>query len=354
MRELWVELDRTMPKHTKEKFLKLSKQLCDVLLVSQQDLDLARSIGAKRIAAVGCGEIKIAESTDEVARLRSSGEKVGFRVSVKSRFEEDLAAKNAEAGANYIIVSCPNWKVIPLENLIAKVHGGSRLIAEVSSAEEAKVALETLELGADGVLLKTTEASEVEKASRYVKVEEQSLALNTAKVVGIKQLKSGARACVDTVDLMQQGEGIIVGCQSSGLFLVQAEVYENPFVESRPFRVNAGAVSLYTLVPGNKTKYLSELKSGDEILVVDRHGKTRVSHIARVKIEWRPLTLVEAEYKGRILKTILQNAETIRLVTGDGSKSVSELKSGDEVLVRFEEGGRHFGELVKEESLIER
>ena len=37
--------------------------------------------------------------------------------------------------------------------------------------------------------------------------------------------------------------------------------------------------------------------------------------------------LVEAEYDGVILRTLLQNAETIRLVTEDGQpKSVAELK----------------------------
>ena len=64
--------------------------------------------------------------------------------------------------------------------------------------------------------------------------------------------------------------------------------------------------------------------------------------------------LVEAEYKERRIKTIVQNAETIHFVTPEGSKSVTELKPGDEVLVHVEEGGRHFGTLVKEETIMER
>jgi 3-dehydroquinate synthase II len=38
----------------------------------------------------------------------------------------------------------------------------------------------------------------------------------------------------------------------------------------------------------------------------------------------------------------------VRLVTPNGSVSVSELKKGDEVLVHFADGGRHFGMPVKE------
>ena len=170
----------------------------------------------------------------------------------------------------------------------------------------------------------------------------------------MKPLGSGARVCIDTCDLMKEGEGMLVGCQSSGLFLVEAEVHETPFVAPRPFRVNAGSIALYVLSSGGKTRYLSELKAGDEVLIVDREGRNRTTNICRVKIEWRPLLLVEAKCQGKTIKTILQNAETIRVVTEEGSKSVSELKPGDKVLVRLEEGGRHFGTLVKEERVIER
>ena len=66
------------------------------------------------------------------------------------------------------------------------------------------------------------------------------------------------------------------------------------------------------------------------------------------------MILVEASIGNRKLTTIVQNAETVRLVTRDGSKSVSEIKLGDGVLVRFEEGGRHFGTKVADEMIIER
>lgn len=46
--------------------------------------------------------------------------------------------------------------------------------------------------------------------------------------------------------------------------------------------------------------------------------------------------------------TVLQNAETVKLVTPDGSVSVNELKKGDEVLAFIEDGGRHFGMSVDE------
>ena len=51
----------------------------------------------------------------------------------------------------------------------------------------------------------------------------------------------------------------------------------------------------YVTVPGGKTSYLSELRSGKEIIVVDQHGLCRTAIVGRVKIESRPLILVEAK-----------------------------------------------------------
>jgi 3-dehydroquinate synthase II len=57
---------------------------------------------------------------------------------------------------------------------------------------------------------------------------------------------------------------------------------------------------------------------------------------------------VEVESEGKRFTTILQNAETIRLCTPAGPVSISELKVGQEVFVRLEQGGRHFGHAIKE------
>jgi 3-dehydroquinate synthase II len=66
------------------------------------------------------------------------------------------------------------------------------------------------------------------------------------------------------------------------------------------------------------------------------------------------MMLVEATVNGQNYSTILQNAETVRLISESSSKSISEIKAGDDVLIRIEEGGRHFGTLVANEMVIER
>ena len=56
-----------------------------------------------------------------------------------------------------------------------------------------------------------------------------------------------------------------------------------------------GPVHAYVAVPGGKTCYLSELRTGREVIVVDQKGKQRTAVVGRVKIEKRPLILVEAK-----------------------------------------------------------
>ena len=112
--------------------------------------------------------------------------------------------------------------------------------------------------------------------------------------------------------------------------------------------------SLKRVLIGEKTRYLSELSSGDPALVVDKDGEARAAVVGRVKIERRPLFYVEAEADGRKISAILQNAETIKLVAADGgSIPVTKLKKGDKVLVREEGHGRHFGTGV-DDTIIEK
>jgi 3-dehydroquinate synthase II len=232
-----------------------------------------------------------------------------------------------------------------------------KILAGVKNVDEAKTAVETLEIGADGVLLDPREKGpeEITKVCEELeKLVGEKLELVPAKVTSVRPVGMGDRVCVDTCSMMSKGEGMLVGSQASGLFLVHSETLPSKFVEPRPFRVNAGAVHAYIRLPEGKTKYLSELRSGDEVLIVNTRGETRSGIVGRLKIERRPLLLIQAEREGEIFRTLAQNAETINFVTKDGKPiPVTELKPGDEVLVYIERVGRHFGVEVAE-TIVER
>jgi 3-dehydroquinate synthase II len=346
MKELWVEIASNASPTERIKLLKIANEHADVVL----DGTNARSQSEGKMHVVLTGF-----NADTIKQLKSQGKQAALKIAIKGKEDENTAVKAAELAVDYMIINCLDWRVIPLENLIARTRGKTKLIAEVANAEDAKLVLETLELGTDGILLKTSNPDELRKAVALVKNGTQKIELVPARVTYVKQISTGARVCVDTCDLMVPGEGMLIGVQAAGFFLVEAEVHENPYVQSRPFRVNAGSLSMYTLESQQKTRYLSELKAGDEVLIVNKNGKTRIGTVGRVKIELRPLILIEAEVEGKKIKTILQNAETIRLVTPKGSKPVTELKNGDEVLTHLAaSGGRHFGVAVPDETVIER
>ncbi|WP_135820520.1 3-dehydroquinate synthase II [Halostella litorea] len=272
-------------------------------------------------------------------------------------FDEDYEAfaEAAAAEADYTIVVGEDWTIIPLENLIARIGSETELIAGVTTAEEAQTAYETLELGADAVLLDSDDPDEIrETVAVRDEAERETLSLESATVLTVERAGSADRVCVDTGSLLDHDEGMLVGSMSRGLVFVHAETAESPYVASRPFRVNAGAVHAYVRTPDGGTKYLSELRSGDEVQVVDTDGNTREAVVGRAKIEQRPMFRVELEAdNGDRFETLIQNAETVKVATEDGRTAVTELAEGDRVRVYYEDTARHFGEAV-EESIIEK
>jgi 3-dehydroquinate synthase II len=265
-------------------------------------------------------------------------------VTLNSSADEPDIVRLAHQGP--VIVTCADWTIIPLENLVAQCRN---LFVEAATVEQAQTFLGVLERGVDGLVITSPGLAEVKQILRLIKESSPSEALVEARIEGIKPLGMGDRVCVDTCTNMGLGEGMLVGNSSAALFLVHAESLENPYVAARPFRVNAGPVHSYIRVPGGKTRYLGELAAGDEVLVVNHSGKTIPAVVGRLKIEKRPLMLVTASHEGKEFSTILQNAETIRLTRPDGEAvSVVQLSPGDKVLVALEEAGRHFGYKVNE------
>jgi 3-dehydroquinate synthase II len=309
----------------------------------------------------GDGTISIPEDLskskdlEKVSNLKRNGKTVAAYVEISSKKHEELASKLGKV-ADYLILLGKDWTVIPLENIIAELQGEDvKIVAAVNNFDEAKLALETLEYGTDGVLIVPDDISQIKKVSELVEtIDSESYELVPATITRVEPVGSGDRVCVDTCSIMNVGEGMLVGSYSKGLFLVHSESLESEYVASRPFRVNAGPVHAYVMTPGNKTRYLSEIETGDEVLTIDKNGNTKNTVVGRVKIEKRPLMLVEAEYDGFTIRTLLQNAETIRLVQDNGNPlSVAILKIGDKVMVYLDKSARHFGMAI-EETIIEK
>jgi 3-dehydroquinate synthase II len=306
----------------------------DAIVVSSENVQKVRDLGLVNIVAEN-GDLKLG---DEV-----------IEIEINNRDDEKKAI--SLGSSKIVIIKTSDWMVIPLENLVSQTKN---IIAYVKDHQEAQLAIEALENGVDGVLLATDDMNEIKRTAKLIKESSEKINLVTAKITQTKQLGLADRVCVDTCTNMIGNQGMLVGNSSSGMFLIRAENIETPYCDPRPFRVNAGAVHAYIRIPDGKTKYLADLKSGDQVLIIDADGKTEVSFVGRSKIERRPMMLVDAEYDEQKISLVLQNAETIRLTKPDGSPiSVTQLKLGDEVLVYTEGAGRHFGVKI-EETIVEK
>jgi 3-dehydroquinate synthase II/3-amino-4-hydroxybenzoic acid synthase len=151
---------------------------------------------------------------------------------------------------------------------------------------------------------------------------------------------------------MKKIEGMIVGCTSNGGLLLSSETHYLPYMELRPFRVNAGAVHSYVWAPGNMTNYITELKAGKRVICVDTDGNTREVVVGRSKIEKRPLLKIEVEAEGVRVNAIVQDDWHIRIFGGNGEPmNASAIKKGDELLAYISPGARHVG--IKIDEVIE-
>lgn len=348
MKKFWLELSNLESEEDVRKTLTVAKP--DAVVLSKPFSGLSVTV-ASRLEG---GEITVTSDPNRVISAQEKQIPVALEVTIRDRRDQETVSKYLDLNPDYLLVDCPNWKIIPAENLIAEIGGRSKLLVKTRSAEESKTLLSTLEIGVDGICLESHQPDEIRQTYDLIHGQSTQVPLSIAKVTSVKPIGTGARVCVDTSEILQPGEGLLTGASSQGLFLIEGEIHTNDHVNARPFRVNAGPVSLYVYAPDGKTQYLSELSAGEPVLLVDMHGRTRSVDIVRVKIERRPMVLLEASVQSHSVKTVVQNAETVRLVTGAGSKSISDIKPGDEVLVRYEGGGRHFGTRVATEMIIEK
>jgi 3-dehydroquinate synthase II len=294
-------------------------------------------------------DIVICKTFDQLKSLRPSGKSLGYFKKVLSNADVDEIERASQAGAEFVIVDASDWKIIPLESIIAKLHKSkTKVLTTAKSSREVATMFAVLELGVDGVILSTDSEEEVDKARQQLS--SAKFPIKPAKITEIKDVGTGERVCVDTASMMGMGEGMLVGSRSNFMFLVHNESVGSSFTSPRPFRVNAGAVYCYTIAPDGKTRYLSEIESGSDVWVVSKEGAARRAVVGRSKIETRPLRMIRAEIDGETGTVILQNAETIRLITKDGKLlSVTEVNVGDEVLGYAKPAsGRHFGMEVDE------
>ncbi len=253
----------------------------------------------------------------------------------------------------WVLVRCSNWKMVPLENLVAASRGtGTRIAVAIEKEIELVGAAFALGAGVDAVLVPSSLVAHAAKLSEeHLGIEvprrhsESSVA--EAEVTSIDSAGVGERVCVDLTRRLKLGQGMVLGSNSGMLCMIHGETISSEFVPTRPFRVNAGAIHSYVLMSDGKTKYLSELNSGDEVAIASEKGTYEKATIGRLKIEHRPLLMIRYSTLDSEGQIVVQQAETVRMVSPEKEViSVTDLEPGDLISVIIDNRARHIGMAV--------
>jgi len=308
-------------------------------------------------AAMPCAWAIASHDTALLAAARAAG----FARALRVRVEDAESLHRAIAlGKQHdaLMLAFRDTTNIPLELVIAELHTTRTLLLKETGADidDAVIALGVLELGSDGVLVRFPELADFDRlAARMDEALARTLPLEEAVIRGTRHLGLGHRACIDTTHLFEADEGLLVGSTSGGGVLCCPEVFHLPYMELRPFRVNAASIHSYVFLGTGRTAYISELQAGAPMTAVHRSGRTREVFVGRSKIEIRPLILIEAEGAGgRRVNVIMQDDWHVRVFSHECKPlNVTELRPGNRVLAHFAQPGRHVG-IAVDEHIIER
>lgn len=284
----------------------------------------------------------------------------GYRTALKAYVDDaDSLHKGIELGRqnDFVVLEFKDPTNIPLELVIASLQATDTVLVkkiESSNVEDAVVTLGVMEVGAEGVLFTPSAHGLLDTfVQEVLHKKEQTLKISVVTVTKSEPVGMGYRSCIDLATLFSENEGMLVGSTSHGGILCCPEVFHLPYMELRPFRVNAGAIHSYVYNADNRTDYMTELKAGSKVLVTDLKGKTREATVGRMKTEVRPLRLIEAVFENKQkVNILLQDDWHVRVYSAEGKPAnITELKVGDKILGMATEPGRHVGIKVNENIL---
>jgi 3-amino-4-hydroxybenzoic acid synthase len=354
--QLAVDLVNTLARHNYQGLLLTAEQAStlstDILKVGVLEPSSKLSPEeATRLYDVLLLEDRVSEGHGERYRGCCGGH-VGVLVRVVDM--ETLERACAQLGSvDYLVLSFQDETKIPLELVLAHAaKHEARVVTMVGHGVEAEVVLGVLEQGSHGVLFASMEMDQMISVGEAVAGRSTSLRqpLTTLTVVETRHVGMGDRGCVDTCSYLGLDEGLLVGSFSRGGILVCSETHPLPYMPTRPFRVNSGALHSYVLAPGGRTWYLSDLRAGMELLAVRTDGSARKVVTGRVKIERRPLLQIRALNEERVeLELTVQEDWHVRVFSSQGAPlNVTSLRQGDELLGYTAHAARHVGLPVSE------
>ena len=144
-----------------------------------------KSLGKTKVQTVFTSQNADYVILDKPTSKKPKGKKVGRRFNVSSNKDIENILDSAKKGLDFVIIEVKDWKIIPIENIIAKLHKmHTKIFSIARNAKEARKMFSILDVGVDGVIFNTGSINEVRQALVYLG--SKSFALTTAKVLEIQ------------------------------------------------------------------------------------------------------------------------------------------------------------------------
>ena len=160
---------------------------------------------------------------------------IGSIVDISSVKGQDFA-KGLVGLAQWIILEFDNWKMIPIENLIAICQGtGTKIAAKITKSVDVPGAAFALDIGIDAILINPKkELIDAAKIAKYQRQEQyqkysandeydEQIIMASSVISSVSNIKNSARYCIDLTTILQVGEGVLVGSSASSLALIHGE-----------------------------------------------------------------------------------------------------------------------------------
>jgi len=117
VKEFWLEPNPELSAQTIRKMVDEAKPhtvLTDVRLTG---------VSAKIASRLEGTDILVTSDFDHVSSAKRNKMPVALEVTISDQRDLERVSRALELHPDYLLINCPNWKIIPLENLIAEAKG---------------------------------------------------------------------------------------------------------------------------------------------------------------------------------------------------------------------------------------
>ena len=87
----------------------------------------------------------VCDSIESLRKIKRKNKSVGYYKKVITNEDLDEISEASKEGAQFVIVDATDWKIIPLENLIAKLQtSGTKIFANAKNSDEVRTMFSVL------------------------------------------------------------------------------------------------------------------------------------------------------------------------------------------------------------------